>query len=197
MKKTISLLLCVMILAAGIAAALAEDAIVVRGMWAGSLYTNEYAGITFDMPSEGWVAATDEQMAEIIGIGYTAMGQSGVEMPAPKFDGTIVADMLAVNYSNKSTVSVIYEKINPMYNEKMYFEITKGQYSKYGEYVTFGEIEERWLGGTMYYCRASALSFGEINTAQLIYVRIIGDILVCISISAGDGNWESIEACFK
>ncbi|MCL2563643.1 MAG: hypothetical protein FWE08_06370 [Oscillospiraceae bacterium] len=43
-----------------------------RGSWDGDVFTSEYLGLQFTMPS-GWVAVTDEELADAMGIGFEFM----------------------------------------------------------------------------------------------------------------------------
>ena len=83
----------------------------VRGEWCGNVWTNEYLGLYFYLP-EGWEHASDEEIADMLGIG-AAIGFGGAGMVAA--DGfwetvdAVLYGMVAVDLQSGSNITVLIE----------------------------------------------------------------------------------------
>jgi len=68
MKKKLLLFALAAIMAATLILASCGSADLDRGEWNGNVFTNEFFGLTFNMPND-WLAASDAEIADLLGIG--------------------------------------------------------------------------------------------------------------------------------
>ena len=81
-----------------------------RGTWNGNVFTSDQLGITFTMP-DGWVAATDEEMAAIMGLGLDVIGMEFTEETLELAGITTVQDMMASNPETGAMVQIMAERL--------------------------------------------------------------------------------------
>ena len=81
-----------------------------RGTWNGNVFTNSQVGLTFTMPS-GWVAATDAEMAELMGIGIDMFDLDFTEVQLDLTGIVLVQDMMASNPETGAMVQIMAERL--------------------------------------------------------------------------------------
>jgi hypothetical protein len=80
-----------------------------RGKWSGDTYESAFSGIKFTLP-EGWVAATDEEIAQLIGVTADVLSDEQKWMiESSKL--TTIYDMFAQNPDTKNSVMVLVENL--------------------------------------------------------------------------------------
>ncbi|MCL2408843.1 MAG: hypothetical protein FWC96_04420 [Oscillospiraceae bacterium] len=85
----------------------------VRGVWEDNVFTSEYLGLRFVMP-HSWVATTDADIADLMGLGADMMAISGIEIPGEfwdMFDLRVLIDMVAGNPIAGSSVKIAFERL--------------------------------------------------------------------------------------
>jgi hypothetical protein len=81
-----------------------------RGTWDGNIFTSEYLGLRFAKP-EGWFIATDEEIAELTGIGMEFFADDvDIDALMELAAVTTVYDMMATGIEGVS-VSILYEQL--------------------------------------------------------------------------------------
>jgi len=81
-----------------------------RGTWSGNVFTNNQLGVTFTMPA-GWVAATDAEMAAVMGLGVDMMGLDMTPEMLELAGVTTVQDMMASNPTTGAMVQIMAERL--------------------------------------------------------------------------------------
>jgi len=85
----------------------------IRGIWDGDTYINNYLNLRFVMPL-GWVAATDDEVAELAGLTAEIFETQGQDLPEAFWDmaGTNeLIDMMAIDPFTGINVQVVYERL--------------------------------------------------------------------------------------
>lgn len=162
-------------------------------------YSNDFTGLTFHLP-EGWKYATDEQIAELMGIAADILCQDEEYLQAIA-DLTTVYDMKADGPDN-SSVMVLYENLSVTGNAGMSEETYISALSQQLNAVNMGhEVSEETeyvnICGEDYACMATTLSANGISLAQNYYLRALGDYMVCIIITAiSPTQPDTLLSCF-
>lgn len=119
MKKIVSLLLAIMMLATLTACSTAAS--FNRGVWEDKTFTSEFSGISVTLPDDDWNISTDEELAELMGIGseaYEDVNKLALELAKIK----TVTDMGVDNGVTGTSVMVMYENLSLVANGKSYDE---------------------------------------------------------------------------
>ena len=112
-----------------------------RGAWDDNVYTNYYLGLRFVKPA-GWVAATEAEIAEMMGLGADMLSAVGGDIPAEFWDaaGLLLAhDMMAINPFSGANVQIIYERLvfpNTRISAAQYIETATEQLEAMGAEIT-------------------------------------------------------------
>jgi len=77
-----------------------------RGIWEGDTYTSAYLGLQFALP-RGWSAATDAEIANIVGIASDIFESDIWE----NVDVTMMIDMLAMNPQTGANINILFERL--------------------------------------------------------------------------------------
>ncbi|MCL1936317.1 MAG: hypothetical protein FWF57_08110 [Defluviitaleaceae bacterium] len=84
-----------------------------RGIWDGNVYTNEWLGVRFFMP-DNWVIATDEEIADLLGVASDILPVLGKDIPADFWEiagVTTMHDMLVSEAETGNSVQIIFERL--------------------------------------------------------------------------------------
>lgn len=166
-----------------------------RGEWSDSTFTSTYAGITFAMP-EGWLAATDEEIANLMGVSADVLKESGLNYNKTLLEMQNLYDMMAQDPMSGSNMILMFENLSfvaggSQIDEAKYIEILTSQLQQTGYYDSFGEVSEQKLGANTY-SSFSAQGQGAQFT-QTYYLRKNGAYMTCVIVSArGDDSIEDI-----
>lgn len=216
MKKHISLTLAI-ILSSGLLAGCGNNATVVtpaadtttantaealeftRGTVVGGVYSNDFSGIVFEVP-EDWTVSTDEELAEVMGLGSEYLTDKAAES-AELAKMTTIYDLMCSAPNGIDSVSIAYEnaalegvpdataeEIAEAVSNSLITGTTLG-YEKVG-------IETRTLGSQEYVVlMMSAQQYGFIQT---YYLRRVGDYCVTIIFTCqNDDLAVGLADCFK
>ena len=77
-----------------------------RGQWDDHVFTSEYLGLRFVAPY-GWEAATDAEIAEVMGIGAAFIAEAGAEIPD---DLDTFHDMMVSSMFTGANVQIMFER---------------------------------------------------------------------------------------
>ena len=152
-----------------------------RGEWTDDHYNNEFAKITFNLP-EGWIKATDEQIAEMMNIGTEMLNEDQQQL-AELSEQTIVYGMAANNPNDNSNISVTLEKPILTVTPEYYLTSVKQQLEALSSMdYTVGEQYDVEIGGESYLAvDAEVEGYG---VCQSYFVKAEGDYIVGIIITA-------------
>jgi len=145
-----------------------------RGTWNGNVFTSDQVGVTFTMP-DGWVAATDEEMAEVMGLGADMM--SGEISPAmlEAAGVRVVQDMMVSNPETGAMVQIMAERLvfpNTRISVPAYIENASEMLVTMGMEVDF-DFPNASLGNYTWHVYESAM---EIMPGINIYGRYFVDV---------------------
>ena len=179
---------------------------IVRGSWKGNIYTNEYGGFTFNMPSD-WLYGSDEEIANVMKISSDLMAEAGARISSEMMKQTTVVDMAARNIHTGSNISITYENLSmqiggSQISETTYLEILKLQLTSLNPErmsYTFEDAKDATISGETYkvmVCSAEYAGSGKME--QYVYVRKIDAYLLQITVTVNDGDSHNeIMSCFK
>lgn len=207
MKKTVSLLLVLVLLLGALAGCgsskkaeqqAQQEALeqvdasgienFVRGVVTDGVYRNDFASLALQMP-EGWGQATDEQLAEVSGL--TADFYNDKEFYAKLADMTTLLDFYCYDPQTGENITVTYENL-AAYNNEEYLNLTKEQYkdlaiqaigSQTNMQPTEVSSEAVTLGGEEYLKTVIDIYYPEMDATGTIYdyFRIVDNFAVIIS----------------
>lgn len=168
---------------------ISEAAPISRGQTDGSTYINEYASITFTLPS-GWIYYTDEELAELTGIPSNSYDVT--DYTEEMLKNRNIFDMMAVNDSTDEFIAVMYDNLLVTGNSSM----TVDDYLSY--LVEENEYESEFTNdeiGTATICNEtySVLSMSS-NTGEFVqrfYIRKLDNYIVGITVSSS--NYKGID----
>lgn len=80
-----------------------------RGVVENGTYTSKFLGVTATVP-EGWVIASDEEVAQIFGMVVDAMTADGANQQLE--DGGVVYDLYALEQNTGNSINISVEKLN-------------------------------------------------------------------------------------
>lgn len=168
-----------------------------RGKWEGDIYTNESAGLSFQLPEE-WTFSDDKDLASRMRVSADQLSQPGTPFNENMAAIPSVYDMIAIN-TNGAVIMVIFENLNLIADglnmtEEDYMAILQASIEKMGAGFTFSEIVDAKIGNQTY--KMTEVDIGV--AAQQYYVRKVGSHMVVISVRAsGDDDLTAIMANFS
>jgi len=200
MKKVLSITVVLMLVAALLGGCGgSEQKELTRGVWEDDTYVSEYANLKVSLP-EGWTAATDEELAEIMGVAADILTEQGTEITQELLEKTTIYDMMAQNLSTGANILVMYENMNlTAGGSKMdleeYVEALKTQMAEVDIYksVEYGDLREEKIGEDTYQVmEANVLDY---EFSQYYYLRKIDKymLVVCISQQSSEDVSEVVK----
>lgn len=169
-----------------------EDATISRGAWDGSVFTSEFSGITFTLPAN-WVAGTDEQLGEAMGMGIEGLAEAGADFSEEMLQMATVNDMMAFDMTTGNNVLMIYENLTLnvggiSLTEEQYLQATAAAFASLEMDYTFGEVEKQTIGTNEYYGIAISANVDGIEANQYMYARKIDNYLLLLAVTIMDGT---------
>ena len=156
-----------------------------RGIWEDDRYINESIGIEMALPVN-WAAATDEQIAALMGLSVEALQEGGMEIPEELLEQTTVTDMMIQNATTGSNVIVMFENLGAqamLLDEAGYIEILTGQLESAGiAAYTFEEPYSESFAGEDYTVLHASTDLGM---EQYYYLRKLGNYMVSMIVTVG------------
>lgn len=177
------------------AAETSQENVISRGTWDGNVYTNTFAGITYTKP-EDWVAATDEEIAELFGEEFTVADLENTEQQ-------VIMDTMVQNPVTGTNMFVQFENLSMLIGgmnmtTDTYLDVTKSQLTamdsmNYNVNADYSDIE---LSGNTY--RVLEADVSDMNTKQYYCCRKEGKYMIAITITVmGDDSVDDIYNCFS
>ena len=179
MKKTITLLLSVVLLLSTLAACGGDKEEKVefsRGTTEGNTYTSTFAGIKFEAPDD-WTLASEEELNAMMNVALDTTDTSALQKKYLEL--STVYDMVAIAPDN-TNVMVMYENLaltpgGTSYDEEKYAEAVKGQLdSSY----TCGDTYTTDVGGKTFTVMPASISGGQMY--QEYFLLRVGTYMTCI-----------------
>lgn len=141
------------------------------GSWDGNTYHNEFAQLTFYLPSE-WDSTPPEDIPEKLGISKEQLKAQ----PSASFA------MLAINPTNYASVTLSFENLDMVFGGS---KVTVEDYSDILKYVVsqghdykFENLYEKELGGNIY--TVLECNIPEYGLGMHYYLRKVDNIIVCL-----------------
>ena len=175
----------------------------IPGTIEGSVHTSTYTGLTFTAP-EGWVYATDEEIATIMGVGADALKESGLNFSEEMLKLKAIYDMVASNTTTGSNIIAMYENLGltiggSRMSEEDYLKTLGSQLESAGMGYKIGEISDVKIAGKDY--KMLTAEMGDAGVKQSYYVRKMGEkYMSCfiVSLSSADAtSFEDVMANFS
>lgn len=199
-KKALMLILCGLFAAAALTGC-SGFAKLTRGTIEGNTYTSEYGGLTFEKP-DSWVYASDEEIAEIMGVGADLISDSGTEFSKKMLEKQSVYDMMAQDKTTGSNVIVYYENLalvvgGTKTTEEEYIELLKKGLTDAAVFqYEFSDVTEQVISGETYLTFTAKLI--DLGGTQTYYVRRVDKYMLGVIVSSfGEDNVAEIAGYFK
>lgn len=171
-----------------------------RGTVEGNVYKSEYAQLSFS-PPEGWEYASDEEVAEIMGLTSDMLADSDLKLNQEMLKKRTIYDVMVQNTATGSNVIVMYENLalvvgGTKFTEEQYYESVKSQLDTAQVYrCVYSDITEESLCGNQY--KSLCVEIPDYNAFQYFYIRKVDKYMLCVIISVfGDDDISSILNCF-
>lgn len=159
------------------------------GSWDGNTYHNEFAQLTFNLPSH-WESTPPEDIPEKIGISEEQL----------KAQPSAFFAMLAINPKNYAAITLSFENLGMVYGGSKitiedYSDILKSVVSQSHDYK-FEDLYEKELGGNIY--TVLECNLPEYGLGLHYYLRKVDNIIVCLSLNyAPNDSIEEILEYFE
>jgi len=166
-----------------------------RGVWDGDVFTSQYLGFRFEMP-EGWLAATDEEIAELLGLGADMIAQ-GTDLGdiMEVMDLTTVTDIMVSDPITGANLSIAFERLVFPHNRlsaQEYMEIASDLLLTMGMEVNFDFPGTTRIGAYDWYSYQSIMDIG-INIYGRYFVNVEGGFARVISIIYSEGQEDLVD----
>ncbi|MCL2169983.1 MAG: hypothetical protein FWB74_08165 [Defluviitaleaceae bacterium] len=152
---------------------------VTRGVWSDNVWTSDYLGVSFNLPT-GWTISSDADIAAAIGIGAAIID---AEEFLEKFE--ILHDMRAANLTTSESVQVVFERLNPFLIGISAAEVAKlaaAGSEMLGATAAFGFPEVK-IGNHYWYQYETTIDLGFVAGSVRSFVSVQGDIVRMIMIT--------------
>lgn len=170
-KKGIVLLLAIMMLMMFAACGENKNASFTRGIWNGSHYQNEFMALGLDLP-EGWDAASDEEIAEAMGIAAEQI--AGGKFREEYLDAQNIYDAMVQDAENETGTSIIIMAENltlsaggTEYDERAYADTAAERLLAQDTGYEIGESSTVLFAGKEYYAMDASLYEGRMHQCYL------------------------------
>ena len=156
-----------------------------RGVWKDNVYSNEFADITFKLPT-GWVYSSDEEIAEMMNIGVDALDEDS-EALAKLIEQTSVYDMVSNDPSTGASVMVMFEKTAMQVTTDFYIDKLKSGLEDVDTLnYEIGDVTTENVAGYEY--KVLSTTIPAYSMVQKYYVRSEGKIFIDILVTYIDGR---------
>lgn len=161
-----------------------EAVLNVRGSWSDTVYTNTFLGLSYTLP-EGWVAASDEEILDIMGLGAEVLGNEEALQSALEKQQTVY-DFMVQDSATGSNISISFENLSltiggSNFSEKDYANAVTSQLKALEElsYVV-GDVEEVIIGEKTFWVVPASVEYQGISMQQNYYLHKEGNFMCCI-----------------
>jgi hypothetical protein len=178
-----------------------EEREFIRGACVENVYASEYANLMFSAP-EDWQYASYEEMAEIMGVGLDVLQDSDQKVNQKLLELKVIYDMMAVNSTTGSSVSVLYENLalslgGLRMTEEEYLDICQENLESIQELeYEFSGVTELQIGTDTY--KAFIAELPDIGVRQYYCARKVDKYMLCIIISIfGEDDVDTVLGHFS
>lgn len=188
MKKSITLLLTAALLVTALAGCGGSTAFKpASGTWSGDTYTNDSIGLVFNKP-ENWVVATEEEMAQIMGIGLEVMQEAtGTQYSEKMLELQTIYDLYASDPATGASVLLMFENLTLSGSKDIktedYVTAFTGQMEQTGMYSDF-ESGEMTLAGETYATVTATMEMMGVSISQTTLLRKFDSYMLVITATA-------------
>lgn len=169
-----------------------------RGTISENVYTNTFLGLTFEKPEE-WIYATDEEMAQLVGLGQDIVDLNSLEKmlseTASVYDMSASDDKgnsVMICYEN-TMLTALREITEDEFEQQLKANLAKVEGYNYeyvsSEDVTLGEVEFRKIIFTV--------TVENVTLSQAYYIKVVGKYAASVIITSADEEIEIMEAMFS
>ncbi len=184
MKKTV-LLLMLFVSAVAFAAAAPSDFSI--GEWNGNVYSNDFLGISYELP-DGWIKYSDEEIAAVMNLSLEMLNDNQKAL-ADLAKLTVVFHMIVKNPETGDNISVLTEKVHLDVTSIYYLENLKAQLSALTAInYTIGELSKETIGGREYDVLTATASVSDKTLTLKYYCCKLGKYFLSIVASSMNGE---------
>lgn len=168
------------------------------GRWDGNTYTNAFVDVKFVLP-EGWTCASDEQIAEMMGLNAERLNDEGKHLQdVSKL--TSIYDMVATDAASGDTIQIMMEKLYEEVTMERYIEAVSDNLTKMtDEYVIrIGDTGTQTIAGKEYATLMTSIDGRDIT--QQYFFRQEGNYMISFLFTnrnASEGSMENMLGYFS
>ena len=175
-----------------------------RGTVVDNVYTSEYANLKF-APSEDWVFASDEEIAEIMGYTSDEFILEDFQESIANNEYKSIYDFMAQDNVTGANVIVSYENLaltvgGTSYDEEAYADATRELLSDMTTSniaYTFTDNETVEFAGEEYLTFSAEADYGGVLIDQIYYLRKIDKYMLAIIVSGQNDYMDTILSYFS
>ena len=171
-----------------------NEKVLTRGKWENNVYKNDFANITFKLPS-GWVYSSDKEIAELMNIDESTLSEDNLSKLAEQAS---LYDMVSNDPSTGASVMVMFEKSVLTVTTDFYMNNLKKGLEETDELnYTIGDVTTEKIAGEEY--QVLTTSIPEYNMVQKYYIKPEGKYFVDIIVTyiEGSSNIDDIISNFQ
>ena len=159
-----------------------------RGVWQDNLFTSEYTGLKYKLPS-GWNIGTDEEIAEMMSVSLSVMTEAGMPFTQEMLNLTTIYDMVVQDPSTGASVMILYENLamsigGTKCTEDDYLDIIQKQFEEVGLGYTFGSKGTQTISGSTYKGIDASVTMYGVEMEQSYYVRKLDKYMIAIIVTS-------------
>ena len=178
MVLVVSMMLTTLVACNGGSSTALERRGVTRGVWNGNTWTSDYLGLTLTLPS-GWVHATDEEIADVLGLGADLIAATqGVEIDTSVMESIGVLYDLMASSPNGASIQVGMERLvfpNSRMTAPEYIEASASELVAMGMEVDFNFPNTR-IGSLDWYSYGSMMEFMGMRIYGRYFVNVYDSV---------------------
>ena len=172
------------------------------GEWNGSVYTNEFAGITFNLP-DGWSRYNDEDLAEMMQISLDIVADNNAF--AQKIAELSTVYGMIANDQSGNSIQVVFENLLVTGNKDMttteYLDtvlpMLEATYTEYGFTCNVQDVTTVMIGETEYEYALISVEYMGVVIEQGYACQKFDNYICSIALTAYQtGGCETLLSCF-
>lgn len=170
-----------------------------RGTVVDGVYSSDFSGIVFEVPTD-WTVSTDEELAQAMGLGSEFLtGETAKAAELAKL--TTIYDLMCSAPNGIDSISIVYENVvlegSPNATEEEMADAISNTLIS-GVSLGYAEVgvESRTLGSHEYV--VLIMSSQQYGFTQTYYLRRVGDYCISIIITSQNDDLDvGLADCFK
>ncbi len=164
----------------------------IKGEWKGDVYTNRYLNLSFALP-EGWTAASDEEMLEMMDLGSELMdNEAGLVSELLKVK--VIYNMMAADNTTGNNIIVSMENLaltvgGTSIDEEAYAEAVAAQLQAVDNlHYTIGERSQVEIAGETFLKAPVTMEADGVTLQQAYYLRRVGKYMAILMVTDADNT---------